>query len=190
MRVECVSNSGEVLPGTPGVIVFPEYCDFSEIRKTAQAHPDAVVVGAVKDGIRSRALLVHGSRNWLDYLKVGSDGRTEGTGIVPKLPVYELPHISVGILICMDVQCGELVQRLVQRVEHSTSPVKLICIPAFMGSEWFSFPVTNAPLNRVHVALCNHPAQDRPRCKSFIADATGAKVCQQSDREPICWEVA
>jgi predicted amidohydrolase len=191
MRIECVSNVTEISAGTPGVIVLPEYCDRDRIGEVSGRYPQAIVVAAIEQNGHSRAVLFHQRRNCIDYLKIGSDGRTKGTGKAPMLlPAYELPQICVGVLICMDVQYGPLVHGLVRRLESSSAPLKLICIPSFMGVEWFNSEVVNAPLNRMPVALCNHTVQDRPRCKSFISDASGNKLRVQTGVEPIAWTAA
>ena len=188
MRIECVSRFGEILPGVPGVIVLPEYCEPSEVVEVARTHPGAIVVAAVQEGVRSRGLILHRNRNHVEYIKIGSDGRTRGTEVPPsRLPVYELPQICIGMLICKDVQQGTFLHQLIQRLERSRAPLKLICVPAFMGPEWFGDDPVGAPFNRVHIALCNHTTQDRPRCRSFISDASGTKLRHQIDREPIAW---
>ncbi|HEX3666830.1 MAG TPA: hypothetical protein VHU23_16520 [Rhizomicrobium sp.] len=116
---------------------------------------------------------------------MNTDGTTVGTGRLPKLPVYETDDLCVGVLICMDVQIPELVRELVARVSSSLSTYKIVCIPAHMGSNWFSGPTLDVNFGNVFVALCNHTQQDRPRCKSFIAGPHRTKTHEQLDTEPL-----
>ena len=185
MFVSCVSNLREIGDPASELILFPEYADLDEIKLAASNFPDSFVAGAIKTGRRSRGLLLHRGRNRIDYLKVGTDDITEGTGIMPPLPVYEFETLCVGVVICMDVQVPELVRNVVARVARSASKHKIVCIPAYMDSSWFTGPTLDANFRDVHVALCNHTHQDRPRCKSFIASPDRCKIHEQHDIESL-----
>jgi hypothetical protein len=92
VRVSCVSTFKELGSAKSDLILFPEYCDPAEVREAAVHRPEAVVVAALKIGIRSKGCLIHHGKNRIRYLKVGSNYvKTKGTGVVPPLPAALSP---------------------------------------------------------------------------------------------------
>lgn len=168
-----------------------------ELRKASAGNPNAIVVGATVvcscwgRRPRCRGVLLHGGRNRIDYLKIGSDNVTAGTNVWPRKPIYEAKDICIGLMICMDVQSegGLFRARVVEQVQKSACIHKIICVSAAMGSEWFSAMGTELPFPQnyagIYFALCNSNSYGDARCKSFIADKTGRVVAKQHGREPI-----
>jgi hypothetical protein len=187
MRISCVTNPTEVGTDPSDLIVFPEYSDANEINTVASRIPNSIIVAAVLEGRRSRGVLFHQGKNRIDYLKIGTDGHSIGTKTLPRrMPIYELPNICVGVVICMDIQEGPLWPHVIERLKASTSPRDFLCVPADMGSEWFSGnPKVDFRLEGIHLIVCNHPTGHDPRCKSFMTCADLTVVRQQFDREPL-----
>jgi hypothetical protein len=199
MRISCITRLEEIGMPPPEVMVFPEYSRSDEIGLAAARFPSSFVIAAVKvkggepaGPARCRGQLWHQGQNRIDYLKIGTDGSgwTIGTGKIPRLPVYELPHICVGVLICMDIQNASFFLSIIDRIRLSKAALKLLCIPADMGSEWLEGDyLMDAHLEGIHVGLCNHTTNHQLRCKSFITDAHRRKIRRQIDCEPIDWEL-
>ena len=71
------------------------------------------------------------------------------------------------------------------RLKESTADVKLLCIPADMGSEWFSHQPIEPKFEGVYVALSNNVKPNQVRCKSFVAAPSRNKIAEQVEHEPI-----
>jgi len=91
----------------------------------------------------------------------------------------------VGMLICMDVDHPTFSQAIIRRVRSSECRLKLICIPADMGSYSFNGDTVPSQLHGVNVILCNHTKTHQNRCKSFITDMRGRKIVVQKSDEPV-----
>jgi predicted amidohydrolase len=184
-RIDCVLAAHELGPTPTDIIVFPEGVDHREVVEARCARPDSVVVAAIVENSHCRGVLLHGGVNRLDYLKVETDGRTQGTGVVPRTPVYEFGDICLGVLICMDIQHGLLFRAVMDKIRSSSATTKLLCIPADMSFEWFSNDTVGSRYQGVAVALCNQTRTYQVRCKSFVADSLGRRLAVQKDVEPI-----
>jgi predicted amidohydrolase len=101
--------------------------------------------------------------------------------------VYEQGDVCVGILICMDIDHPDFSISVIERVKSSSSRIKILCVPADMGSEWLQGQ--NLPFPKkyegVYFILCNNIQTHQLRCKSFIADTTGKKLYVQEEIEPL-----
>lgn len=190
MKVSCAAKASELPPGRVDLVVFPEYTEPSEIELAIASKPSAIIVSALRVSGRSRGLLLHDSRNLIDYFKIGSDGFTQGAGQIPRYrPVVEFTDCCIGVVICMDAQDGLFLNEVLSGMRSSPSRTKLLCIPACMGSWWFGPHGIYTHYAGVGVVLCNNIAR-QDRCKSFIMDSDGRWVVSQQDREPICHEFA
>jgi predicted amidohydrolase len=185
MQISCVLNAAQVSPGSPDLIVFPEGVAFAEIEKASYLYPKAVIVAAVEENGRSRAVLLHRGQNYIDYLKLGTDGRTTGTENVDQNPVYEYDNTCIGVLICMDVDHTAFSRTVINKIKASECGLKLLCVPADMAGHWFIDDSVSSTWHGVHVILCNHTKTHRVRCKSFVTDVSGRKIRVQKDAEPI-----
>jgi predicted amidohydrolase len=169
-------------------MVLPEYASRAEIERAETLNPSSVIVAAALDGIFNRAFLMHDGHNCANYLKMGDDcsGKYLATGSPPKqLPVLHLPEMSVGVVICMDVQQPNLLIPVVQSLRDGGRRFKFLCIPADMGGEWFNQEPLGSAHAGVHALLCNHPSHHDPRRTSFIADGRGNLVVRQNETETI-----
>jgi predicted amidohydrolase len=186
MRLACIANSGEIGDDSPDLIVLPEYSCASEIDRAVSLLPTSIIVAAVQDGQYSRGLLIHEGRNLIDYLKCGTDGHTQGTGVYPaRLPVLEYGDSCIGVVICMDIQDTGILLPVVERLRASGRRHLVLCIPAAMQGYWFGDGQLGPAFNGVHTLLSNHPTHHEWRCGSFIADPSGQKVRIQLDKEPL-----
>lgn len=189
MRIACVVRADQLTTGTsqtPDVVVFPEGISLSEIGKARLSHPNSILIGAIVENGRSRGVLFHGCENKIDYLKIETDGHTQGSGNLDQQPIYELPHVCIGVIVCMDVNCPAFSRTVIEKVRSSQSELKLICIPADMTSDWFGGDaVAPAMFGGIHVVLCNHTKTHQQRCRSFVTDLHGSKIIVQNDDEPI-----
>ncbi len=191
MRVSCILRRRELNDKPVDLIVFPEGVCWNDIEETGLARPDALIVGAVVENGRSRGILRHHGQNQIDYLKVKTDGRTEGTGNIQQNPVYMHRKVCIGVLICMDLDHVEFSNAVINSVKSSSVNLKLLCVPADMGAYWMSgdsLP-SSEKYTGIHVILCNHVNTHQSRCKSFITDKEGNKIVVQNNREPICAEL-
>lgn len=191
MRVSCIVRSCELNDQSVDLIVFPEGVSWKEIEEAGAARPDALIAGAVVENGRSRGILRHRGQNLIDYLKVGTDGRTEGTGNTQQHPVYVHGKACIGMLICMDIDHVAFSNAVINGIKSSAASLKLLCVPADMGSHWMAGDSLLFPqrYTGVHVILCNHIKAHQSRCNSFIADKEGNKIVVQRNREPIYAEL-
>ena len=176
----------------PDLIVFPEGILPEEVAKAQASHPESMIVGATDEGGRSRGLLLHRGENRIDYLKVETDGLTKGSRDLQQNPVYQFGKVCIGVLICMDVDHPEFSRAVIAKVRSSSAKLKLICIPADMGNEWFGGDSLQFPtkFEGTHVILCNHiKTHPQDRCKSFVTDTHGTKIVVQYEDEPIHTEL-
>jgi len=189
MRVSCVLIARELNAESADLIVLPESVCWKEIEEAELYNPDAVIVAAVVEEDHSRGILRHRGQDRIDYLKVGTDGRTVGTGNLQQNPVYEFGDICIGVLICMDIDHIDFSLTVIENIKSSSASSKFLCVPADMRSEWFGGDSLQFPqkFEGIHVILCNHAKiyQAQARCKSFITDTNSKKIVVQQDREPI-----
>ena len=192
VRISCVLTACQLSPERTNIIVFPEGILREEIAKAQVSHPESIIVGAIEEDGQSRGLLLHRGQKRIDYLKVKTDGLTKGSCNLQQNPVYQFGKVCIGVLICMDVDHPEFSRAVIAKVRSSSAKLKLICIPADMGNEWFDGDRLLFPkkFEGTHVILCNHiKTYPRVRCKSFVTDAHGTKIVVQNDEEPIHTEL-
>jgi len=187
MRIACVLSAAELEGNIADLIIFPEGVNASELEAAANIQPGAVIVGAILDGPYSRGIVWHNKMHHIDYLKVESDGRTKGSGNFNQLPIAHFEHFSVAVLVCKDIDNVRFSGSVREALRASENAIKVLCIPADMGSYWLEgtalpFPAIYAGM---YVALCNNTVTHQSRCKSFVADRNGKKNCIQLDTEPI-----
>jgi hypothetical protein len=181
MQLSLVQNIDDV-EGYPDLILFPEGVSGSEIARANIVFPKAVVVSAVAEGEHCIGSIYSGGVKRVTYRKIGTDGNTIGVGLEPEhTPTWSTDDAAIGIIVCMDVQTG-LLQRVVATLRRSSKPLKLLCIPADMGAEWFSSPDLGPTFKDIWVALCNLARTDgSTRCDTFIANPNGQKICSKKD---------
>lgn len=181
-----MATAAEIGKRKPRLLVFPEYTDTAEIALARIDHAGSIIAAAVEDRGRSRGILWHNDQNQIQYLKSGTDYRTQGVGNIPtELPVYDLPDICVGIVICMDVQNIGILDPVADRIRASPATGKFLCIPAAMQGHWFTDGTIAPNFHGINVILSNNPTLPDGRCKSFMTDRECRKVHRQIDREPI-----
>lgn len=189
MRISCVLNADQLIDDNPDLIVFPEGISWTEIHKAETTYPRSIIVAAVIEDHRSRGVLWYEGRNQIDYLKIRTDGQTEGTGNIQQDPVRELRELKdmcIGVIICMDVQQTDFVGPIITKIRLSKSKYKFVCIPADMTADWFRGNTISNQYEGVHFILCNHTkTYQSNRCKSFITDTLCQKIRVQEGEEPI-----
>ena len=189
MRISCVLAARELNPDPVDLVVFPEGVCVDEISEAHSSHPDALIAGAVVENGYSRGVLLHRGLNQIDYRKVESDGRTEGAANIHQNPVHELGDVCIGVIICMDVNHGDFFHSVARKIKSSLATLKILCVPADMGGEWFPGNSLMHPQNfdGIHVIMCNNntPNHQGHRCKSFVTDTHGLKIVVQKEIEPI-----
>ena len=178
-------NAQEVGGAPADLIVFPEGACHKEIQEASTKNPNSIIVGAIVEDGRSRGLLIHHGQNKIEYLKVESDDRTEGSQNVQQCPVYEMPDICIGVLICKDIDSVEFARKVIDRIKSSSCALKLLCVPADMMSDWFSDEKLPPKYEGVHVVLCNHTKTYQFRCQSFVTDMLGNKINVQKQHKPV-----
>ncbi|MCF6325259.1 MAG: hypothetical protein L3J89_13225 [Gammaproteobacteria bacterium] len=186
MKIACVLNSNEITSEVE-LIVFPEAINKSEISRASNLYENSVVVGGVVENRNCRAFIQHRGLNRIDYLKVGTDGRTIGLDNINQIPVYEQKNICIGTLICMDIDIPDFSISVVERIRSSSAKVKILCVPADMGGEWLQGDILPFPkkYEGIYFILCNNIETHQIRCKSFIADTSGKKIVIQNGVEPL-----
>lgn len=189
LKVSCVAKASELPSDRVDLIVFPEYTEPTEIELAVTFKPSSIIVSALHVSGRCRGLMLHEGRNLIDYIKIGSDGFTQGTGQIPDhRPVVEFTDHCIGVVICMDAQDGLFLNEVLSRVRSSHCRNKFLCIPACMGSWWFGEHGIYTQYGGVSVVLCNNTGR-QDRCKSFIMDSDGRRLATQQNREPISYEL-
>jgi hypothetical protein len=195
MTIWCCRFTSQLEKARPDVIVFPEGVRQGEHDRARAWFPDAIVVGAIKEGRHMRGVIRHCGENQIDYLKVGADGHTEGAPPPASVPVYDTGEVAVGLLICMDVQNPMLANAVAEQLRNAAAPRKVLCIPAEMvGGSWFTDPLIGPPSwAGLQVALSNNDVRyPNNRLRSFITGRARSKIAEQADREAIHadWEAA
>ncbi len=193
MKVMCVLTASEVETDNPDIIVFPEGVDVQEIDQAQLFNPNAIIIGAIAEHgcdpecPQMRGMLRHeDSKNKVEYLKVETDGRTKGSSDTKQSPIYEFDDVCIGLLICMDIENIAFSKMVIDKIISSPAKLKLLCVPADMGSEWLGGDNLPGKFKGVYVILCNHSRTHESRYKSFIADIHGRKIRVQNDEESIC----
>jgi hypothetical protein len=191
MEVWCGTSPQDLGTAQPDVVVLPEDVTMAEIEAAAERLPRAIVVGAVREGHRMRGVLWHTGRNCVDYLKVGCDGHTIGGDPPADLPILTIGDLSVGVLICLDVDPPTLRRDLVEALRAAPSQFKIVCVPAemqaglFFADGWVS-PMWAGVVLAVSNGISRYPTS---RLASFIAGADGQKIALQQDREPVRFQL-
>ena len=190
MRIACVSNRSQNRPEGRRLDRLSGIHRPERNLRSGRELPRSIIVSAMEHRRRSCGLLFHLGRNHAEYLKAGSDGRTIGTGVLPQVPVYQLPLICVGLVICMDIQNPTLVQHVVAQIKSSGSFLKFLCIPADMRAHWFPGDrVEGNQYEGLRVIMCNSTTTLYSRRESFITDCHRTIVCKQTGRDPIYLEL-
>lgn len=183
MLVACAGFVEDVVGLEPDVLVLPEYSEESEVEKAIKRFPKAIVIAAVMDGQRRmKGLLYSGGINQIDYYKIGTDGSVDGAiGVRDdqrEIPIHTTGVCAIGVVICMDLGSPfnipgfEFRCKILKALRACSEPLKLLCIPASMGSEWLSNP--GQDLEGVYILLSNHPTRkattDRASSRIFGPD--------------------
>ena len=185
MELSCAARVADIGSHKPSVLVLPERTELAELQRAQELIPESVVVAASAEGDLMRGHLQHHGINQVDYLKILSDGVLRRTRVLPATPVYETPEFAIGMLICLDLKNPDLQAEVMKRLRDSRSQLKVLCIPAHMGSGWFPSSRINDFLG-VFLALSNHPGTPGDaRCPSFIANPDGVRREVQNHHEPI-----
>lgn len=186
MRIGCASQPSDLGKIEFDLAFLPEDTDAIELARFAKLRPHAVVAGAAREGNYMRGFIMRGSSNLISYWKVGSDGRSAGCGNPNQLPVVHFNDLSVGMLICMDVDDVVLRPRVVAELNRCRQGEKVLCVPGEMSGAYFGGNALISPQNfsGLWFALSN-AAINQDRCKSFIADPDGKKVVIQAEQEAI-----
>jgi len=137
-----------------------------------------------------RAQVVRNGANRVDFLKTLGDGRSDPFQGRQDFPIYEEESLAVGVLICRDYENNGLRARVLEHLRSSRSTHSVLCVPADMHGAYFESD-PGLTFAGTFVALSNHrKTYKNPwRCRSFIADARGAKICQQTDYESILVDI-
>lgn len=189
MRISCVLKAAQIDEENTDLIVFPEGVSWPEIAIAHLKYPNSIIVGAIEENGKCRGILLYNGQNQIDYLKIGTDGRTEGTENLQRDPVcelYELKNMCLGVIICMDIQLTDFVKSIITKIRLSKSKYKFVCIPADMTADWFRGDTIPTQYEGVYFILCNHTKTYLSnRCKSFITDTHCNKIKVQEGEEPI-----
>jgi len=181
MNVSCVRQIGNIKHGYTDLILFPEGASLGVLHKAASKYPNAIVVGAVEINKSSVGLLFHRNQEKIIYFKVTSDGRTKGSGDISQWPMYEDKNVCVGVLVCMDVNHVEFSNKVISKIRSSDCDKRIICVPADMGSDWFSNSNIGAKYKGVNVVLCNSDRTHKPGCQHFVTLTNGEKQIEAPD---------
>ena len=185
MELSCAARVADIGSHKPSVLVLPERTELAELQRAQALTAESVVVAASAEGDLMRGHLLHRGINQVNYLKMLSDDVSRGTGVLPATPIYETPEFAIGMLICRDLQNPELQANVMNSLRASRSQLKVLCIPAHMGSGWFPSSRINDFLGGF-LALSNHPGTPGDaRCPSFIANPDGVRREVQNHHEPI-----
>jgi predicted amidohydrolase len=190
MIVACTISVADLGTIVPDVLVLPERTTAKELRSAQRLGSSPLVVGAMEDGDYVRGFLLHRGRNQIDYLKILPDGTSSGSNMWPsKTPVYEIPGLAIGVLICRDYNDNpDLRAEVLDRLRRSSpEAVKLVCIPADMANWSFTQSGRILGCSGVYVALSNHKKtyDEVTRGKSVIADPQGERIKMQQACEAI-----
>jgi hypothetical protein len=184
MKIVCAIEASDLLLTDVDILVLPEGVSLEAIQRASARFPRAVVVGAARDGNFMRAYAMIGEENKIDYLKIGTDGRSIGVNLAPKNAMLECENFAVGVLVCMDVQHRFQFQ-LRESLNASSKPTRIMCIPADMDPTWFSSDVVLG-FGGAYVAMCNNnTTYPVLRARSLIAGPDGRCIVKQELCEAI-----
>ena len=187
MNIVCARSIEDIAAGqSVDILVLPEDIPIAAVLAAGARYPTTLIVAAVRDGCHMRGYLMANGINQIDYLKTLDDGRSEPCPEIRELPVYENAAVAVGVLICRDYQNNDLRLPMLERLRNTKAPISLLCVPADMNSDFFADEQTTAFLG-VFCALSNNKkTYENPcRCRSFIANRSGAIVSRQLEYEAI-----
>lgn len=190
MRFVCSVGIEEVKTGAPDVLVLPERTTRQEIGDAMARWPKAIIVGATEEGRHVRGHLFKDGIDRIDYLKFSYDGVSRGTNSVPASLTFEDSAIAIGVLICRDFQQAELRDAVMNQLALAKAPLRLVCIPADMGSEWFPGGSVNLFTGAYLAVSNNRRTPNQTRRRSFIASQDGVCLAQQYDLEALALYVA
>ena len=166
------------------VVVLPEGIALNDMQALSRRHPQLLVVGAAPEGKHMRACALLDGRNYVAYLKILSDGRSTGSGELPRSVHFQFGPALVAVLICRDIHHPYWLD-VKKTFDEAAHPVKLLCVPADMNGEWFSSEPVRG-WEGVHLALSNHcKTYPQSRARSLIAGTDGHWLVRQIDTEPV-----
>ena len=185
MNVVCSVSVEEAQSEAPDILVLPERTTITELEIASRQWPNAIIVGAVEERRHVRGYVLKGGENRIDYLKFCSDSISDGTFLMPVNQTFEDKDVALGVLICKDFQQPLLLDNVMNRFTSSQSRIKIVCIPADMGSEWFPGGRAREFIG-AYVALSNNQrTPTHTRRKSFILGPNGVPVRDQIHHEAI-----
>src|SRR5881296_985889 len=186
VAISVVLRADEIPADSPDLIVFPEGISWDQIHFAAARHPHAAIVGGVDEGGRIRAGLWHAGANRIDYRKIGTDGRTKGSGLLPQAwPVYEFDDLCVGVLLCMDIDFAVFSRAVVERIQSSQTHGNFFVCPQI----WDRIGLKEATSARILQACTSSSATIRTFTKSgarvlsltrLAARSTSRKITSRS----------
>lgn len=185
MKFVCSVGVEEVKTGFPDVLVLPERTTRQEIGDAMARWPKAIIVGATEEGRHVRGHLFKDGIDRIDYLKFSHDGVSCGTDSFPASLTFEDSAIAIGVLICRDFQQAELRSFVMNQLAAAQAPLRLVCIPADMGSEWFPGDSVNLFLGAYLAVSNNRRKPNQTRRGNFVVGPSGAYLKQQSNYEAI-----
>jgi hypothetical protein len=185
MRLVCSGSVEEAGADDPDVLVLPERTTTAEIRAATARWPQAIIIGATAEGKLIRGRLVEDGTDHINYLKFSDDRTSDGTHSVPECLTFENDRIAVGVLICKDFQQAHLRRSVMEQLAAARAPLRLVCISADMGPEWFPGNTVNLFLGAYLAVSNNRRTPAHTRRRSFIAGPDGAYRLQQSNFEAI-----
>ena len=188
MLIWCGRSARELGDERPGVVVLPEGVSRINIRRAAGVAPDAIIAAAILSGGRMKGVLRHRGRNRIRYLKVLPDQWTAGGSLPAHWPVYETEDLAIGLVICVDLQCPELMDGVIQGLQAAKAPRKVLCVVTntYAGNLLSADPVGYPSWAGIHVALSNsHAGYPDNRLQNFVTDEIGWKVAKQEGAQPV-----
>lgn len=199
MMVWCGLSADHLDKDKPNLVALPEDVDRSEIDRAEARCPGAIITGAISEkgpvqGVVSekgfmRGVIWHRGRNWIDYLKVGNDGRASPSPRSEHPDIYVSNGLAVGLLVCMDFDIPAVRDRVIGQLHESAAQLKVLCVPSGMSRDWFPVtPISPPSLEGIHVVVSNNMYHGDNRHLSFITDRNRMPVTQL-DKEPICMEL-
>jgi len=202
LQAACV-DVPEKLVASADVVILPERVTWAQIREAQRRCPAAIIVGAVLEGPvlpghpnrrpYCRAVVLHSGRNQVDYLKLGSDGHSDGVGYAPRrLPVYRYHKLALGIVICMDLET-DIAGHVIGDLRLSQASKKVFCVPAAMtASSGWNFENFPSRFDDVHFAVCNRSDlgdPDQTRMRSCVRDPATKQFTSQVHTEALLFKI-
>ena len=185
MNLVCSASVDEVDAASPDVLVLPERTTKAEIYAATARWPNAIIIGATEEGKYVRGHLFKDGKDRINYLKFSHDGTSDGIDSASESLTFEDDDIAIGVLICKDFQQVDLRRSVMDRLAVARAPLRLVCIPADMGSEWFPGDSVNLFLGAYLAVSNNRRTPNHTRRCSFVAGPDGAYLRQQSNYEAI-----